>query len=64
MKAGTGEIVHSTGKKSLPGKQEAEKGAAVVLADDQAKQQSQDPDFSAEITIVHVVRILLAVAVS
>jgi len=44
--------IHSTGKKSLPGKQEAEKGAAVVLADDQAKQQSQDPDFSAEITIV------------
>ena len=35
-----------------------------MVADDQAKQQSQDPDFSAEITIVHVVRILLAVAVS
>jgi len=55
---------HSSSKKSLPGKQEAEKGAAVMVADDQAKQQSQDPDFSAEITIVHVVRILLAVAVS
>jgi hypothetical protein len=48
----------------VAGKQEAEKGAAVVVADDQARQQFQDPDFSAEITIVHIVRILLAVAVS
>jgi hypothetical protein len=30
-------------KESLPGKQEAEKGVAAMVADDQAKQQYQDP---------------------
>lgn len=39
-----GETVHIVvAKESLPGKQEAEKGVAAIVEDDQEQQQYQDP---------------------